>query len=152
MWPFSKGEQIKSAFGKFIDKDIVEALQNEPGQLQEKQIEYVLLLLDSHELIGRAIEIISNHDSMIESITGTLITTLVGAPLENSKSEEIRRNLVKQLSAELGPNAVVLHGRDSCLVGMVGNNQRMSYTAVIPDYKMKLLRISSGEYGEVIEV
>ena len=151
MWPFRKSEHLKSTFGKFIANGIVDEVLQGPGQLQEKQIEYVLLLLNSHELIGSAIEIISRHDCMIESITGTLITVLVGVPLKKPASEECRRKLVAQLSAELGVAAVVLHGGGTALVGMVGNSQRMSYTAIIPEYKAKLTKLSSAEFGEVIE-
>ena len=151
MWPFDGSDQIKNAFGKYVNKDVLDSVVNDSG-LQEKHIDFVLLLLSNLDFIGKAIQIVNRQECMIESITGTFITVLVGAPTEKTNSNETRLQIVAELSKELGSNVVMLHGGCDCLVGSVGNSQRMSYTAMLPEYKAKLNRLSSLEFGEVAEV
>lgn len=151
MWPFKLAGVIKGMFERFMDKELVDVIVSGTEELHEMRIDYVLLLLSNHKAIGKAISIINSHDCMIESITGTLITVLIGAPIPNPKSDQIREQLVDHVAAKLASEAVVLHGGCSCPVGTVGNEQRKSYTAIIPEYKTKLRQLATAEFGEVVE-
>lgn len=124
--------------------------------LSAKYLNFILILVrdDSKQPqnIRDTVNIIQEHDGMIESITSTLITAYFGVPLEQPNSEQMRIDLVKELSEKKGRDLSIIHGACECPVGTVGNENRKAYTALLPDYKSKLRQLSSMEFGQVLEI
>ena len=124
-------------------------------ELSEKYINYVLILVRDHskqpQNIRDTVNIIQEHNGMIESITGTLITVYFNVPVEQPNSEKMRMDLVKELSEKKGRDLSIIHGACECPVGTVGNENRKAYTALLPHYKSKLSKLSSMEFGQVLE-
>ena len=65
---------------------------------------------------------------------------------------ERRIQLVEKLRQEVGSFLTIVHGECDCLVGSVGSEKLMGYTALIPGFKEKLHKLSSLNYGQVSEI
>ncbi len=128
----------------------------ETTELRITTIDYLLILVreDSNlpRRIFKAVSIIQEFDGMIESITSTLITVYFNVPLIQPDSNQLRNDLVNRLSETVGSDISILHGTCECQVGNVGNEKRKAYTALLPDYKSKLSKLSSMEFGESQEI
>jgi len=154
MWPFkpknrSEERFIEKNFSKYTDKKKVDVVFNpheNPG-LNLMHVDFVLILInqDSEETttINNVISIVNAHDGMIESITCTLITVYFGVPEKQHNKKQLRLCLVDKLTEKLGKNLSIIHGECECPVGIVGNEDRKAYTALLPDYKIKLMELSS---------
>ena len=159
MWPFnrrskSKRDFIKKVYSKYLDEL---RLDNQKGvELSTQYLHFVLILVSEtgnrSQMIGQVLDIIQQHDGMIESITSTFITVYVGVPLQQPNSKQLRIDLVNELSGKLGPQLAIIYGECGCPVGSVGNESRQTYTALLPEYKSKLRKLSSLQFGQVTEV
>jgi len=163
MWSFrrkdkSQREIIKKSFSNYLDENLIDSILQNHGliDLRLKYINFILILVrdDSRQSqnIREALNIIQEHHGMIESITSTLVTVYFGVPLEQPNSKELRIGLVKELSERMGPDLAFIHGACECPVGNVGNENRKAYTALIPGYKSKLSKLSTMEFGQILEI
>lgn len=73
-------------------------------------------------------------------------------PLYQENAAQNRINLVNDLSENLRSNISILHGEAEWFVGTYGCKERLSYIAMIPDYKSKLNCLSSIAFGEIIQL
>jgi hypothetical protein len=156
-----KRDLIKKTFAKYIDEDVLERVLNglqEASHLETKKIEFVLVLVDDTDskecpsIIRAAVAIIDKYEGMVDSIVGPLIVVLFGAPVAQPGSESKRKALVQAITKAIGEKVSMVHGHSECLVGTVGNESRMSYTALIPGFKEILRRLSGLPYGGVLEI
>ena len=106
----------------------------------------------TQQTIESILDIAVECEAMIETITASFISILFNAPLEQEDALPLRKKLVSNLSEKFGADLSILHGEAVCLVGNFGSQKRLSYTAMIPDYKVKMNRLTSLEFGEIIEV
>lgn len=160
MWPFNKQKRVlKKAFRKYLDKDAVQNIlegnmEFEPPQ--KKKIQFILLFVkessQTQQTIESILDIAIEFDAMIETITSSFISILFNVPLEQEDALELRKRLTDHLSERFGDELAILHGETVCFVGNFGSKKRLSYTAMIPDYKSKMNRLTSLEFGEIIEV
>ena len=156
-----KRNLIKKAFAKYVDEDVIGQVLNgskEPPPLETKHIDFAMVLVDDRDpqecasVIYESIGIIKKHEGMIDSIVGPFIMVLFGAPVPQPEARSKRRDLVLALSEAIGQKASIVHGHSECLVGILGGESRMSYTALIPGFKGILGRLSGLAYGGVLEV
>ncbi len=160
MWPFNNQKRLlKKAFGKYLDDDAVQNIlegnmEFEPPQ--KKKIQYILLFVKesskTQETIESILDIAIEFDAMIETITSSFISILFNVPLEQEGAVQFRKKLATHLSGKFSSELSILHGETICLVGNFGSKKRLSYTAMIPDYKSKMNRLTSLEFGEIIEI
>jgi len=156
-----KHDLIKKTFAKYIDEDVLERVLNgsqEAVQLKTKKVDFVLILVDDTDskecpsIIKEAVAIIDKCDGMVDSIVGPFIVVLFGAPVAQPESESKRKALVQAITKAIGEKISMVHGHSECLVGTVGNESRMSYTALIPGFKEILRRLAGLPYGGVFEI
>ena len=153
MWPIKKDEKsiIKKAFGKYINN-----ILNGHNDLSEKTVQYILMFVKEtdyfQETIKTIFDIVQEHDGMIESMTGSLISVLFNVPLDQPDSEKKRLLLISALSERVGSDLTIVHGQCICPVGSLGNEKRLCYTAIIQDYKSKINKLSSLAFGEIVEL
>jgi hypothetical protein len=156
-----KHDLIKKTFAKYINEDVLERVLNgslEAGHLTTKQIDFILVLVDDTNskecpsIIRDAVAIIHKFDGMVNSIVGPFIVVLFGVPVAQPESESKRKGLVQVISKAIGEKVSIAHGHSECLVGTLGHESRMSYTALIPGFKDVLKRLSSLPYGGVLEI
>jgi hypothetical protein len=164
MWPFNRKDNeqeeamIWKAFSKHIDERLIAVLLENPEGLRmsEKQINFVMVLADEASdpvsTIREIVTLVQKHEGMVASIEGTLVTVYFGVPLPQPNQKEQRLKFVIDLSEKVRPRVAVVHGECECQVGKVGNEQRMGYTAFIPDFKGKLGKLCSLEIGQIIGV
>lgn len=165
MWPFTSQsrdrKRIKKLFGEYVNPDALEDIlsgQFLDNQMTKKDIDYVLILIDGNDAL-RTADIISSvvtssekYNGMIETITGSLVVVLFGALPAETKAKENRKRLIEELTKTHGAFLSIVHGQEQCFVGTVGSESRKAFTALIPNYKDKLSRLSSLKYGEQHEV
>ncbi len=166
MWPLdrkskNKDEKIKKAFGQYIPANIIDNLMsadNVSFELIEKEIDYAFILVSESsiesvpQIIKAVLDIAEKHEGMVESITGPLIIVLLGIPQPQDNAQKRRHALVVDLHESLGASISIVHGNTKCLVGTVGNKNRSTITALIPNYKEKLKLLSNMEYGQQLEI
>lgn len=163
MWPFKQKNHeiryLKKSVGQFLSpKSIKNILSSniDIAKLHEKEIEYLFILtkenLRTNQIISDVLDTISNHEGMIESITGPFIVVLYGVPLPQPNAKEKRQLLAEELLKKFENSLSIVHGRAICHVGTVGNKSRFTYTAMIPSYKEKLSILSSLDYGKQVEL
>ena len=164
MWPFNRKSddrerlRIRKAASRYMDERLLLLLIESPEGLRmsEKRINFVLVLTDEASdpvsTIREIVTLVQKHDGMIASFEGTLLTVYFGVPLPQPNQKEQRLKFVSDLSEKVRPLVAVVHGECECQVGKVGNEQRMGYTAFIPDFKGKLGKLCSLEVGQIIEV
>jgi hypothetical protein len=153
-------QSLKNLLGKYVKEDKLDLILNGSIALQsleKKPIGYILIFLKDNDPqsfqndLNRLIKIIYEHHGVIDTISGSFISVLLGMPLPIPDLTEKRKQLVEIFSQELGLSIALLHGEIECLVGNIGNNSHWSYTALIPDFKKKLNILSSLAYGEITE-
>lgn len=156
-----KPDLIKWAFARYINEDVLERVLNgsqETGHLETKEIDFVVLLVDDTDpnecpsIIKEAVGIINKYEGMIDSILDSFIMVLFGAPIAQPESRLKGKELVQTLSKAIGQKVSIVHGHSEYLVGTVGNESRISYTALIPGFKEILSRLSGLPYGGVFEI
>jgi hypothetical protein len=81
-----------------------------------------------------------------------LIAVYFGAPIREPNSRQKRKDLVIQLAESLGSDLAVIHGECNCPVGIIEDEKRASYTALLPEYRTKLAELASLDFGQVREV
>jgi hypothetical protein len=152
---------IRKAFAKYVDEDVVgQILNGSKGlpPLETKQIEFAMVLVDGrdpHEcssIIYKSIDIITKYEGMVASIVGPFILVLFGVPVPQPEARSKRKELVKALSEAIGEKASIVHGHAECLVGTLGGESRLGYTALIPGFKEILGRLANSDYGGVLEI
>lgn len=165
MWPFNRNKRqrkfIRDAFDKYVDHNVIDNMLSDSltlnSQPEIKHIGFILILVKEEQSITfrntvtKVLGIVQEHNVMIECITGTFISVLVGVPLELPDTGKVRHNILDKLSNQLGAHLAILHGECDCAVEIVGNEKRFSYTAILPDYKSKLRRLASLDYGKIEE-
>jgi hypothetical protein len=156
-----KRDLIKKAFTKYVDEDVIDRVLNgsqELPPLETKQIDFAIVLVDDRDpnecssIIYKAIGIINKYEGMVDSIVGPFILVLFGVPVPQPEARSKRKELVKALSEAIGEEASIVHGHSECLVGTLGGESRMSYTALIPGFKEILGRLANLDYGSVLEI
>lgn len=156
-----KRDHIKKAFSRYADKDVIGQILNgsqELPPLETKQIDFAMVLVDDRNpnecssIIYKAVGIISKYEGMVDSIVGPFILVLFGAPVPQPEARSKRKELVKALSEAIGEKASIVHGHSECLVGTLGGESRLSYTALIPGFKEILGRLANLDYGGVLEI
>jgi hypothetical protein len=165
MWPFNqmnKQQTLQKAFGKYVPLDVIDKILNDSltpnGQPEIKHIGFILILVKEDQLfifketVIKVLDVINEHEAMIECVVGAFISVLVSTSAESSNATKIRQDIVNNLSTQLGYYLAILHGECDCAIELIGNEKRFSYTAVIPDYKSKLFKLSSLEYGSIEEI
>ena len=161
MWPFNRkkkdSEALEKSFSKFMDERIVRLMLNNPEELEMKKrkINFILILVkeasDTAETIGKVVNFARKHDVMIDAITGTLISIYFGIPLDQPDQKKMRVAFVNEISESLGPSLSMVHGECECPIGNVGNENRMNYTALLPEYKSKLNKLTNLDFGQIID-
>ena len=161
MWPLNRKKDelkaIEKSFSKFIDERIVRLMLKNPEDLEMKnrKINFAMILAkddsSTRERISEVVSYAQKHDAMIDSITGTLITIYFGVPLDQPDQRQMRKAFVNEISEKLGPSLTIVHGECECPVGSVGNEKRLSYTALLPKYKSKLNKLTALDFGQIIE-
>ena len=163
MWPFNRKnaerEQImvKRAFSKYLDQSLIPVIPEDPEgpRMSKKRINFAMILVNEdsrpEQTISEIVTLAQKHDGMVDSITGTFITVYFGVPLAQPNQKQLRSAFINELSEKLGPSLAVVHGECECAVGTVGNDHRMTYTAFLPEFKGKLGRLCSLEFGRTVE-
>ncbi|MFC1746184.1 hypothetical protein ACFL35_19490 [Candidatus Riflebacteria bacterium] len=153
----SEKDKLKHLFGNFIAIDELNSKNiEENGSF--KSIYFVLILLkeeNTQSIKSNAkniIELAQRHQGMIETISATFISILFNVPVEQKNSEELYCEFIKSLSIISGNKLSVVYGQCESYVGTIGSSERMSYTALIPNFKDKLYQLSSLEFGHIKEI
>jgi len=163
MWPFNRKESgqewiiIRNTLSRYIDERLISVISEKPEapRMSKKPINFAMILVNQNsrpeQSISEIVTLAQKHDGLVDSMTGTLVTVCFGIPLEQPNQKKLRLAFIGEVSEKLGPLLAVLHGECECPVGKVGNEHRMSYTAFLPDFKAKLGRLCSLEFGQIIE-
>jgi len=162
MWPFNRKEKenlefLENSFSKYMDERIVKLTLNNPEKLEmgKRKINFALILVkedsSTEDKISEVVNYARKHDAMIDSITGTFITVYFGVPLDQPDQKEMRVAFINEIYENMGSSLTIVHGECECSVGNVGNENRMNYTALLPEYKSKLNKLTNLDFGQIIE-
>jgi hypothetical protein len=168
MWPFSRHrrqkEELKKAFSQYVSpkvaEDIVEnRIPDGPlTELTKKKIYYVFILVDDSDInrtpdiISSVVQLAQDNNGIVDTITGSLIIIHCGFFADEGSPDENKKQLIEDLIKTHGNLLSIIHGSETCVVGNVGGDSIMSFTALVPNYKEKLFRLASLKYGEQLEI
>ena len=148
---------MRNAFSKYVDERLVEIMMDNPERLKmnNRNINFAMILvkedLNIEKIISKIVSAIQKHDAMIDSITGTIITVYFGIPFDQPDQNQMMQILLRDLSENFKSSIAILHGACECHVGTLGNENRICFTALLPDYKSKLNKLISLEFGQIIK-
>ena len=153
--------RIMKMFEGILDKEAVDKLLDatyEEAEPQNRTLDFVLILMrdsdtpQTAELIGQVVQVMVEHDCMIETVSGSYIRCWYGAPVPEENGEESRAELVRCLKERFTENIKIVHGRRESLVGNFGGDYRTAYTAIIPGYCDAIRELASLDFGQVVEI
>ncbi|GMT48881.1 MAG: hypothetical protein IEMM0008_0420 [bacterium] len=151
---------IKNAFGEYLSPDIIgEILANSDGKdylsLKNGTIHFVVFQVrdDNVEiirsLIEKSINIATQHDVIIGDIISPFVSLFYSIDDVDKKNYQI---LAKQLINELKTGIKVIYGSKKGAIGNLGTETCMFYRAVIPEMGDYIKKLTSLDYGEIVEV
>lgn len=143
-------------FKKYVSPDFISKVSNSDEVLtfETKDIEYVLLFVDGNspeevnEIISFVIENAIEFKGILDTISSNFISIIFNIPTEIENPREKRLEFIKALISNKSKLSIV-HGASKSSVGNIGNEFRMNYTALIPNYKNIMKELSMLDYGEV---
>jgi hypothetical protein len=104
------------------------------------------------ERMGRVAELASAHNAMVDQLVSGLVIVVFGVHPGLPSKPEDRPSLVQALREQLAGDVKIVHGGGDGHYGLFGNNNRMSYTFLVPDFDRILGTLSQLKFGETKEV
>jgi|ERR1022692_157773 hypothetical protein len=160
---FFERRRVRKLFSKYVSPSVVDDLLsgkiNSPkaGEFNEKMLGVVLILVEYStpkvvaKNIGMIFDLAKEHEATYEATTNGLIVFSFGKFRSERNSEASRRAFVEALRAKSERSVKIVRGTGTGQVGLVGNEQLMSYTLLMPKFGDALQSLSSLNYGETKE-
>ncbi len=154
---FLERRRIRRVFEKLVDPEIVEALlrggvANQP--IKHGRIEFVLAFVRGEspsqvsESMGRVAGLAVQQGSMVYDLVGGLVIVAFGTHPASPTESGSRASLVHALREQLAGDIKIVHGAADGHHGLFGNERRLSYTFVVPQFDAILGALSRLEFGE----
>jgi hypothetical protein len=154
-------QRIKQIFGKIVNPEMVATLLDSAGKLplsvSHGPIEFVLAFVsgDTAELvseqISRVAEIAERGGAIVYDFNGPLVTMAFGTHTLAPALPGKRQSLIKSLHEQMGGNIKMVHGATDGSFGLFGDQNRASFTLLIPQFNAILGTLSRLEFGEIEE-
>ena len=155
--------QIKNAFGKYMDKKIIEnILQKENFGIdtpEEKKCGYIIFDIMQNEYfentLTELIEYLKNKD-FISDIYGTIVVCFLCRAKWNQNIDlDIEKSLnkfIENIPENIMKSIRCIYGIENAKVGFFGSSNKCTYMVLLNNYFNKILEISKIKYGEIIEL
>jgi hypothetical protein len=123
-----------------------------------KHFQYVVALADDTNpeevpaMTGKIVQVLVEHHATVANIVSSLLVALFGVPFPADDSAGARRELVEALLRKNGNRIRIVHGECDGLVGMIGDDGRWTYGAVIPGFSGILKRLIETKFGTAVEI
>jgi hypothetical protein len=144
-----------------LGKEVVDKLLYGPFEEPEPQnrtLDFLLVLIRDSDtrktaaLIKQALQVMSQHECMIDTVSGSYIRCLYGGLVPEENGEERRAELVCRLKERFTDEIKIVHGRRESLFGNFGCDSRAAFTAIIPGYCDAIRELGNLEFGQVKEI
>ena len=155
--------QIKNAFGKCIDKKVIEKiLQKENFKTdipEEKKCGYIIFDIMQNDYFENTLTELVNYSENKEFIFDIYGTIIIYFLCKAKWNQNINLNIEKSLSKfienipeNILKNIRCIYGIENAKVGFFGSNNRCTYMVLLNNYFNKILEINKIKYGEIIEL
>ena len=155
--------QIKNAFGKYIDKKVIEKiLQKENFKTdipEEKKCGYIIFDIMQNDYFENTLTELVNYSENKEFIFDIYGTIIIYFLCKAKWNQNINLNIEKSLSKfienipeNILKNIRCIYGIENAKVGFFGSNNRCTYMVLLNNYFNKILEINKIKYGEIIEL
>jgi hypothetical protein len=154
--------RVRKLFSELVSPEIVKQIMEDKSDeafdfsnFKEAKVEYALVFIRGDgpvqicERVGIVCDIGIAHSAMVDSVLGALVVMTVGSPV---CKEGDRSALISELKEKLGPDLKIVHGSSPGHFGLVGSQQRMSFTFIIPNFDAVLGCLDEIRFGEVREL
>lgn len=160
---FFERRRVHKILGKYVSPSVAEDIlsgkfDSRVGQFDEKTLGVVLILVEYStpkevtKSIGMLFNLAKEHEASYEATTNGLIVFSFGKFRSELDAEAGRQAFVHALQTKLSRTVKIVHGTGTGQVGLVGNEQLMSYTLLMPKFGDALQVLTSLQYGETREV
>jgi hypothetical protein len=153
---FLERRRVRRIFGKVVDPSTVESLLRdgvERQPLKQGRIEFVLAFVrgDSpsrvSERMARVADLAVTHGATVYDLVGGLVIVAFGTHPASSTESGSRSSLVHALREQLVGDIKIVHGAADGHHGLFGNERRLSYTFLVPEFDAILGVLSRLEFG-----
>ena len=155
--------QIKNAFGKYIDKKVIEKISQKENLKfdipEEKKCGYIIFDIMQNEYFENTLTELINYSENKEFISDIYGTILIYFLCKEKWNQNINLNIEKSLSEfienipeNILRNIRCIYGIENAKVGFFGSNNRCTYMVLLNNYFNKILEINKIKYGEIIEL
>jgi hypothetical protein len=154
---FFEKRRIKRIFGRIVDPKSVDALLQEPVELEppkQGRVEFVVAFIretnvsEASQRMGRVTELATTHGAMICNVVAGLVIMAFRPDASASGESDKRSSLVYALRA---PDIKVVHGAADGHFGLFGGDRYSSYTFLVPRFDAVLGTLDRLEFGQTEE-
>ena len=152
---FLEKRRVRKAFEKLVDPETVETLLREGGvqpSIKQGRIEFVLAFVRGSpsqisERMARVADIAVEHGAVVYDLVGGLVVVAFGTHPASSPQSGSRASLVQALRQQLAGDVKIVHGAADGHHGLFGNESRLSYTFLVPQFDAILGALGRLEFG-----
>jgi hypothetical protein len=162
----TKKKYIRDTFEKFVSKDVVKELFDNPDKLEvaikkvkEKTTDFVIIRINDSDLnnLPKSIEQLyifleAYNNIIVDNIFSSFILVYFFQADEYIDYSNERNNLVNDLIDEFKNLISIIHGSNKCLFGNFGSDYKMIFTILIPQFNEIIKKLSILNPGEKTEV
>lgn len=167
MWPFKRRRneaELRADATRRLADEVADELVRNPRPprigLSPAQIRFILLQVRDEPVehaaatIAKAIDLIERRDGMVTDVMSSMVLAVFGSPDSDDaeRDRDQQAKTVARLTAELGPDARLVHGAAVGLVGTFGSPQHMHYGPLLPGFQNHLGALLALEFGESAEI
>lgn len=158
---FMQKRKARRALERLINPKTVESLLSENANvagIKQGRIEFVVAFVGGPEPaqvsdgISKFTDLAIQHGATVHHIIGALVIVAFGAGPAAPRNSGDRASLVAAVREGLGTHIKLVHGAADGHYGLFGDETRMSYTFLVPQFDQMLGILSRLPLGAVEEV
>jgi hypothetical protein len=151
---------IRDVFSRFLGRRQGDGvLKDSDLHTSAGRVDFLLVIVNDKDLekvgarVGQVVDIAAQYGADVLGMDASLVFIAFGAgPVKTESGANDRQRLAVALQAAVPGELAILHGSSNARFGTIGSSSRMSWTALLPDFKGLLRDLSALQYGEVRDV
>jgi len=160
IWTFLKKRRLRQTFEKYITPESVDSVRQNGSQrrpLTEARIDFILLFVrgespaEISERVGKVADLAVRHGAVVHDLVGALVIVAFGTLPASSVESGNRLSLVDALRGQFDRDIKIVHGVADGHCGNFGNENRMSYSFLVPRFDAILGALSRLDFGQIEE-
>jgi len=150
--------KLKKMFSKYVDKDIVNAILNNPKVLSNEKIEakcgYLVADImqddDFDNILSKFVTLAEENNLVVYTIFGSLIYLNTFTIMKNENSDEIYK-FIQIINVELRNKSRGIFGVTTAKIGNYGAGKSFTYFPLINNFTHIVCGINNLNYGEYVK-